>query len=192
MDAVMEYNLVFKGEVEEGHDISATKKKLASAFKLTDEKVDTLFSGRPTVIKKGLSFESGKKLQQQLLNIGAKADLELSTVKKSPTAPVKSQSRIPPVSQSRPTQKVELVLQPIQEAVSEDSDNPDADAEAMESSRFSFPDIKFSLGRALAVIFFLLGMACLIVYSPFTDYVVRKGFLLGGFLVFIGYRILRK
>lgn len=190
MEAVMEYNLVFKGEVEEGHDISITKEKLASAFKISNEKVDTLFSGRSTVIKKGLTFESGVKLQKQLLSIGAKTDLELSDVKKVPISP-KAPKRIPPVNQLIPAKKIDLVLQPLQSPAAEMDDESNNNDES-EKSKFTFPQISFSLSRFVAVIFLLIGVACLIIYSPFTDQIVRKGFVLGGLLVFLGYRKLRQ
>ncbi len=188
----MEYNLIFKGEVEEGYDISVTKKKLANAFKVSDEKIDVLFSGRPTVIKKGLSFESGIKLQQQLLNIGAKTDLELSEIKQFPSASVKPSTRIPPVARANPVKKVELALQPVQEVVSPAEEESAAETETGSESRFNLSQIALFLKRTLIIIFLLLGIACLIVYSPFSDQVIRIGFLLGGLLVFLSYRKLRQ
>lgn len=189
----MEYNLIFKGEVEEGFDISITKKKLANAFKVSDEKVEVLFSGRPTVIKKGLSFESGIKLQQQLLNIGAKTDLELSEIKQPPSISAKPSSRIPPVApRANPVKKVELALQPVQEVAPTVEESPVTEIEASKESRFNFSQLVIFFKRTLVIIFLLIGIACLVIYSPLSDQVIRTGFLLGGLLVFLSYRMLRK
>lgn len=188
----MEYNLIFKGEVEEGFDISITKKKLANAFKVSDEKIEVLFSGRPTVIKKGLSFEAGIKLQQQLLNIGAKTDLELSEIKQSPPVSAKPSSRIPPVARANPVKKAELALQLVQEVASPVEEEPAAEIETSKESWLNLSQLVIFLKRALVIIFLLIGIACLVVYSPLSDQVIRTGFLLGGVLVFLSYRMLRQ
>lgn len=187
----MEYNLIFKGEVEQGFDISVTKRKLASAFKASDEKVEALFSGRPTIIKKGLTFESGVKLQQQLLNIGAKTELELSDIKQSPPVSRKPSVRIPPVAPARPASKVALALQPVQQVATPIEPEPQTEVEE-KTSKFSFQQIALSMRRTFAVVLLLLGIACLVVYSPFEDQVIRIGFLLGGLLVFLSYRKLKQ
>lgn len=187
----MEYNLIFRGEVEQGFDVSVTKRKLANAFKVSDEKVEALFSGRPTIIKKGLTFESGVKLQQQLLNIGAKTELELSDIKQSPPVSSKPSARIPPVAPARPVSKVALALQPVQQVTTPIEPEPETEAEE-KVSRFSFQQIALSMKRTFAVALLLLGITCLVVYSPFADQVIRIGFLLGGVLVFLSYRKLKQ
>lgn len=192
MSVVMEYNLIFRGEVEEGYDIPTTKKKLANAFKVSDEKIDVLFSGQPTVIKKRLSFESGVKLQQQLLTIGAKTDLELSEIKQSPSISAKSRTNILPVVSANPVKKIELALQPVQDAAPQVEEESTGEIETGKESRFNFAQMSLFLKRTLVIIFLLLGIACLIVYSPFSDQVIRIGFLLGGLLVFLSYRKLRQ
>ena len=55
--------LVFYGEVLPGHDPVTVKASLASLLKLQANQIDTVFSGRRIVLRKGLSAdESGKYL----------------------------------------------------------------------------------------------------------------------------------
>lgn len=195
MDLEKEFNLVFNGEIAKNHDIFITKQKLSKAFKVSDEKIATLFSGQPSIIKKGLSSVDGLKLQQQMLLIGAVTYLQPSHTPDVNVTPTKRTSaRIPPVNNIHQPSKVALALQPIKEPPTTADDTLDAESDNEESdkSKFTIPQIKRSLNFLIAITFLLMGISCLILFSPYADHVVRKGFVVGGLFVFIGYRKLTR
>jgi hypothetical protein len=186
-----DFNLVFKGEVALDHDIAATREKLAKVFKASDEKIAALFSGKPMVVKKGLSSEDGIKLQRQMLQLGAITYLESAVVnvRTPPNSSTPAATRRSPAHEK--ATGIPLTLKPIEEPVSvADSDEQDA-ADNLSATKFSFPQFNFSLRVAFTLLLIIVGVACLAVFSPYPDYVVRKGFAIGGALLFIGLRRLK-
>jgi hypothetical protein len=65
------YNLVYDGKVQDGVGVRRVKKNLTSLFKTDSDKVDRLFSGTPTVIKKGVDYDTAMKYQHALRRAGA-------------------------------------------------------------------------------------------------------------------------
>jgi len=65
------YNLVFQGKIVEGASLNKVKLNIARLFKITATKVESLFSGKPIVIKKNLDTESAKKYLLILKKSGA-------------------------------------------------------------------------------------------------------------------------
>ena len=184
-----EFNLVFKGEIANGHDIFITKQKFSKVFKASDEQIASLFSGRPAVIKKGLTHENGLKLQQQMLAMGAITLLENINMPESIPTSAAKRTRIPPVTPLVQPSKVALVLQPLHEpSPSTENDTESLPDDELTKSTFSLPHINFSLRAFTAIFLFLLGTACLIIFSPYPDHVVRKGFAIGGLFIFMAYR----
>lgn len=73
--AEQQFNLVFKGELVRGADPVQTKQNMAKLFKISAEKVEALFSGKPMVLKKGLDFETGNKYRVAIKKAGCRVDL---------------------------------------------------------------------------------------------------------------------
>jgi len=48
------FNLVFSGDLARGADLAQAKKNLGRLFKISDEKVEALFSGKAITLKKNL------------------------------------------------------------------------------------------------------------------------------------------
>ena len=65
------YNIIFRGEIAEGKDIGEVKKNLASLFKVNDEKIEKLFSGRPVNIKKNVEQSTALKYKAAIEKAGA-------------------------------------------------------------------------------------------------------------------------
>lgn len=65
------YNIIFRGEIAEGQDIEEVKKNLAALFKVTDEKIEQLFSGRPVRIKKKVDHATANKYKEAMEKAGA-------------------------------------------------------------------------------------------------------------------------
>jgi hypothetical protein len=81
----MLYNVVFKGEFSLEHDIDDVKKKLAQLFKLKPATVESLFSGKTIVVRKGVDELTARKFQKAAEGCGA--IFELEPVEEAPAAP---------------------------------------------------------------------------------------------------------
>ena len=66
------YRLVFRGEVIEGQHPAVVRKRLAMALKLDDERVQSLFTGNPVVIRKSVDQETAAKFQAVFKKAGAR------------------------------------------------------------------------------------------------------------------------
>jgi uncharacterized membrane protein YjgN (DUF898 family) len=62
--------LVFQGELVEGFDLEKAKENLRRLFKVSQEKVEQLFSLPAVVVKKDLSHELAQQFQQRLQQLG--------------------------------------------------------------------------------------------------------------------------
>lgn len=69
------FDLVFRGEVQPGHDPDKVKKKLASMLKLDSGRIEGFFSGDPVVIKKGLDKATAAKYQGAIGRTGAVCEI---------------------------------------------------------------------------------------------------------------------
>lgn len=80
------YDLVFKGDRVKGVELGAAKRNIQALFKITENKVDVLFSGNAVTLKKGLSFEAASKYRLAIKKAGAIVELvEQTTTIKKPT-----------------------------------------------------------------------------------------------------------
>jgi len=66
------YRLVFRGEVIEGQHPAVVRKRLAMALKLDDERVQSLFTGNPVVVRKSVDAETAAKFQAVFKKAGAR------------------------------------------------------------------------------------------------------------------------
>ena len=100
------YNLVFNGEVLEEHQIEDVKQKLAPLLKTDEKGIERLFSGKSTVIKKGVDYETAAKFRKAFAKIGAKLNLEMGQPTVSPDAET-LKSRPQPETPAAETVKLE-------------------------------------------------------------------------------------
>ncbi|NQT27355.1 hypothetical protein HQ585_18520 [candidate division KSB1 bacterium] len=70
------YNIVFKGEIIDGCDLSQVKTDLAHLFKKEIAQVEKLFTGRSVILKKNVDLLTAQKYQRELQMIGARCHLE--------------------------------------------------------------------------------------------------------------------
>ncbi|PCJ38294.1 MAG: hypothetical protein COA75_00595 [Cellvibrionales bacterium] len=70
-----QFDVFFRGDIVAGQSVGDVKERLAGLFKLEAAKVEQLFSGRPTAIRRNLDEAGAKKYEQALLKIGAIAEL---------------------------------------------------------------------------------------------------------------------
>jgi tetratricopeptide (TPR) repeat protein len=74
--AEQRYRLVFAGEVSPGQDVEAVKDNLAARLKLDSGQVARLFSGKRTVIRKGVDRRKAQKYESAFLRAGAVLKIE--------------------------------------------------------------------------------------------------------------------
>lgn len=66
-----QYRLVYSGEVLQGQHPAVVKKRLAAVLKLSDERVEVLFCGKPVVVKKAIDKENAARYQAVFEKAGA-------------------------------------------------------------------------------------------------------------------------
>ncbi len=180
MDTEAGFSVVFRGEIATLQDIVRVKKLLVNFFKATPEKIDSLFSGKQVTIKKGLSMQQAKDFQEQLTKLGLITYL-LDSNRKI-IGQERERQKSPTNVNPFPAKNASLSLVPL-ESTPTQNDVPIEDEEISEKRSFEFPAIKpFSL------IFSLLGLLLIVFFSPYPDWIVKKGFVLGCFTFAISTR----
>lgn len=70
------FRLAFKGEIAPGAEIGEVKEKLCALFKTDQTRIDTLFSGKTTILKKDIPEDEALKLKASFEKTGALAVVE--------------------------------------------------------------------------------------------------------------------
>jgi len=80
-----EFDIIFRGDIVFGHQLTDVKAKLQQLFKVDATKVDALFTGRPVPLKRNLDEATANKYRDVLLKAGAMVDV-IPTDKTPPVA----------------------------------------------------------------------------------------------------------
>jgi len=70
-----QFDIVFRGDIVLGHNLADVKRNLQQLFKADAAKIDALFSGKPTPLKRGLDAATAQKYRDVLLKAGAQVSL---------------------------------------------------------------------------------------------------------------------
>lgn len=83
------YDLVFKGQLVKTVELDVAKRNLSALFKISPEKTEALFSGKPVVLKRNLDADVANKYRVAIKKAGALVDVVLSAppVKNQPERP---------------------------------------------------------------------------------------------------------
>lgn len=81
------YQLVFSGDIIPGEDLDRVKKNFAKILKIDPGQVERLFSGRSTVVKKGVDIETAQKFKSAFKKAGAILHIEPYHVEDSAPGP---------------------------------------------------------------------------------------------------------
>lgn len=89
------YHIVFHGDIQMGQSLAQVKHNLAQLFKLDAAKVESLFTGKPIVLKKNLDEAGATKFKAALTRAGVVVSIRAeqptnSTGAAATTAPIKS------------------------------------------------------------------------------------------------------
>lgn len=74
------YSLIFRGVISDGQNAETVKKNIAEIFKVSNDKIERLFSGRPVVVKKNVKHDTALKYQSMFQKAGALCAIEPFTV----------------------------------------------------------------------------------------------------------------
>lgn len=100
------YNLIFKGAINEGAVLADVKKNLAALFKKDAAAIESMFDGKPKIIKRNVDLETCRKIAGTLKKAGVKC----SAVKvKVDTLSSKTQKKETPSEQTREKVTDELI-----------------------------------------------------------------------------------
>jgi hypothetical protein len=70
------FQVVFTGEMEDGADLTAVKRKLVEVFKTTPERIERLFAGQPAIINQNLDEVHAQEYIKALTSIGVRCKIE--------------------------------------------------------------------------------------------------------------------
>jgi hypothetical protein len=105
------FDIVFTGDIAGGADITKVKAKAAQLFRLDDDKLTVLFSGKRTMLKKSIDNEAAQKYQKILNGIGMITVLQAhatTPAKPSPTASVSPLLTSPSLSSGTAQKQAEV------------------------------------------------------------------------------------
>jgi hypothetical protein len=71
-----DYRITYQGKVAQGRDVGEVKRNLTSLFKLSDEKVEKLFSGKAFVVAKNVDYDSAMRYKMAFETAGAVCRVE--------------------------------------------------------------------------------------------------------------------
>ena len=80
------YQLIFEGQIQEGHDPEAVRRNLATLFDVPVSEVESLFSGAPVVLKDGLDLDTARRDKAAFENTGAICRLAVQSEPEPTTA----------------------------------------------------------------------------------------------------------
>jgi hypothetical protein len=96
------FNLLFSGQILSDFDIAVVKQNLVTQLKLTEDRVEKLFSGRLLTIKKNMSEADALRFQELFATAGAKALLkDVTNVAPAPGAD-KPAAKVAPATSTSP------------------------------------------------------------------------------------------
>ena len=65
------YNVIFEGKVVPGKDPESVKKAMMDLLKMDSEGIERIFSGRPILLKNGVSASTAEKYKKAIEAAGA-------------------------------------------------------------------------------------------------------------------------
>lgn len=80
------FSVVVTGKIADGFALSDAKSQVSKLFKLSPEKVERLFSGKPVAIRRGIDKPQAMKLRAALAKTGVIAVIKASSPEQRPAA----------------------------------------------------------------------------------------------------------
>jgi Zn-dependent protease with chaperone function len=159
------YRVVFKGEIEEGRELSRVKSDLSALFKAPPEKIDRLFATKCAVIASGIDQNRAIEYQSEMKKIGA-----LAAIEDMPDAGAPARSAAPPEKKTEESATPPPAApKPAAAVRSAGGLHSGTDKSGMQESirriREAFagpiPPVKIGIGYRIGIVFVAIGMALL-------------------------------
>lgn len=80
------FSVVVTGKIADGFAVADAKAQVSKLFKLSPEKLEKLFSGKPVAIRRGIDKPQAMKLRAALAKTGIIAVIKASRPEQNPTA----------------------------------------------------------------------------------------------------------
>ena len=105
------YSVVMTGRIADGMELGQVKANVAKLFKLGDEQLEKLFSGKPVAVRRGVDRQQADKICAALTKAGAVAAVKSNR----PLAPVEAPAAVQakPSEQAEPAAKAEPAVKPV-------------------------------------------------------------------------------
>lgn len=92
-----EFDIVFRGDIVMGHQLTDVKQRLQQLFKADAAKIDALFTGRPVPLKRNLDEATATKYREVLQKAGARVEIcAAGSINFAPPAPVAARAPVVP------------------------------------------------------------------------------------------------
>jgi hypothetical protein len=138
------FNLLFSGQILSDFDIAVVKQNLVTQLKLTEDRVEKLFSGRLLTIKKNMSEADALRFQELFATAGAKALLKDVTNEAPAPGADKPAAKVAPSTSTSPASAPALET-PVNKAKSQTTVPP---VEAVASVAEPEPAVKKPISAA--------------------------------------------
>jgi hypothetical protein len=99
------YSVVMTGEVIEGFDLESVQEAFAKLFKLSQEKVQGYFAGKPKVLKKAVDHATASKYKARMEKVGVSVELVAATKTKKSAQPATQPAEQRSLESQAPTHK---------------------------------------------------------------------------------------
>lgn len=92
-----EFDIVFRGDIVMGHQLTDVKQRLQQLFKADAAKIDALFTGRPVPLKRNLDEATATKYREVLQKAGARVEIcATGSINFAPPTPVAARAPVVP------------------------------------------------------------------------------------------------
>jgi uncharacterized membrane protein YhaH (DUF805 family) len=141
-------SVVFRGELRPGVSLDEARANATQAFKLTPEKCDAMFGGRPVILRKGLPKSELDTYLQRMERVGVQVEVrpDAPASDTSHSVPV-AKTETPPAAPSASTAFAGMSLVPMAERTTE----PEADADSVTCPKCGEVQPRRTLCRACSI-----------------------------------------
>jgi hypothetical protein len=101
------YSVVVTGDILDTFELEQVKLNVGKLFKLSDEKVEKLFAGKPVAIQRGVDKEKAIKVRAALTRAGAVSVVKLNQLIKAKSEAVKAKT-VKPAPRKKPAEATQV------------------------------------------------------------------------------------
>jgi len=189
------FKVVFRGELLANHSVPEVRLRLQESLLLKEQQLDRLFSGKPTILRKGLTEVEASRYKSRLAALGAKLELHREQPSSPPLAPAAPAP--PKVSAPANTSTpAALTLEPIDQSFTAPAhhrvtDEP-AEIETVIKEQPRDSAAVFEIPILAAMVLIVVGIFFVLIYTPLPSGLFKNGFIVGVAFIVLGAHKYRK